>query len=115
METVFRWDNVETRFDEVIAQLEPILPRHIARWKNMKIANWQKNIKATKYYARVRPKKIPALLKTAMKLTDAEVEEYFGHAMAVLEEYNTFGKDSSVNVRKRRMYEPEIQMPGAGS
>ena len=89
LETVFRWDNVEAHFDRVIEQLEPILPRHIARWKNMKLSNWQKNIKATKYYARVRPKKIPALLKAAMKLTDAEVEEYFGHALAVLEEYNT--------------------------
>ena len=88
METVFRWDQVEARFDQVIAQLEPILPRHISRWKNMKLANWQKNIKATKYYARVRPKKIPELLQKAMKLTDAEVEEYFGQALAVLEEYN---------------------------
>lgn len=88
LETVFRWDRVEARFDEVIAQLEPILPRHIARWKNMKMDNWRKNIRATKYYARVRPKKIPELLKKAMKLTDAEVEEYFGHALEVLEETN---------------------------
>lgn len=89
LETVFRWDNVEAHFDAVIAQLEPILPRHIARWKNMKLSNWRKNIHATKYYARVRPKKVPALLKTAMKLTSAEVEEYFGHALSVLEEYNS--------------------------
>ena len=89
LETVFRWDNVETHFDAVIRELEPILPRHIARWKNMKLANWQKNIRATKYYARVRPKKIPALLKSAMKLTGAEVEQYFGHALEVLEEYNS--------------------------
>lgn len=54
----------------------------------MKLTNWKKNIRATKYYARVRPKKIPALLQSAMKLTDAEVEEYFGHALAVLEETN---------------------------
>lgn len=89
LETVFRWDRVEARFDEVISVLEPILPRHIARWKNMKLSNWQKNIRATKYYARVRPKKIPSLLKSAMKLTQAEVDEYFGHALEVLEEYNT--------------------------
>ena len=88
LETVFRWDNVEAHFDAVISRLEPILPRHIARWKNMKLTNWKKNIRATKYYARVRPKKIPALLQSAMKLTDAEVEEYFGHALAVLEETN---------------------------
>ena len=89
LETVFRWDNVEAHFDEVIAQLKPILPRHIARWKNMKMSNWEKNISATKYYARVRPKKIPELLRSAMKLTKAETEEYFGHALAVLEEYNS--------------------------
>ncbi len=86
--TVFRWDNVEAAFDRVIGQLEPILPRHIARWKNMKLTNWKKNIRATKYYARVRPKKIPGMLKSAMKLTDAEMETYFGEALALLEETN---------------------------
>ena len=86
--TVFRWDNVEAKFDEVIAQVEPILPRHIERWKNMKLTNWQKNISATKYYARVRPKKIPEMLKKAMKLTDAEVEEFFGETLRLLEETN---------------------------
>ena len=86
--TVFRWDNVEAKFDEVISQLEPILPRHIERWKNMKLSNWKKNIHATKYYARVRPKKIPGMLKSAMKLTNAEVEEYFGETLALLEETN---------------------------
>ena len=87
--TVFRWDNVEAKFDEVIAQLEPILPRHISRWKNMKIENWRKNIKATKYYARVRPMEIPKLLKAAMKLTAEETEEYFGEALRLLEETNS--------------------------
>ena len=86
--TVFRWDNVEAHFDAVIDQLEPILPRHIARWKNMKLSNWKTNIKATKYYARVRPRKIPGLLKTAMKLTNAEMEEYFADTLALLEENN---------------------------
>ncbi len=88
LETVFRWDNVEAHFDAVITDLEPILPRHIARWKNMKLSNWKKNIRATKYYARVRPKKIPGLLKTAMKLTQEEMDTYFGHALSVLETTN---------------------------
>ena len=88
LSTVFRWDNVEAKFDEVIAQLEPILPRHISRWKNMKMENWRKNIRATKYYARVRPKKIPEMLQKAMKLTKEEVEEYFGDTLRLLEETN---------------------------
>ena len=86
--TVFRWDNVEKHFDDVIDELLPILPRHISRWKNMKLENWKKNIHATKYYARVRPKKIPEMLKKAMKLTSAEVEEYFGETLRLLEETN---------------------------
>ena len=88
LSTVFRWDNVEKHFDDVIAVLKPILPRHIERWKNMKMENWKKNIHATKYYARVRPKKIPEMLKKAMKLTNAEVEEYFGETLKLLEETN---------------------------
>ena len=89
--TVFRWDNVEPHFDTVIEQLEPILPRHISRWKNMTMKNWRKNIKATKYYARVRPKEIPKMLKKAMKLTDDEMEEYFGDTIRLLEETNKAG------------------------
>ena len=86
--TVFRWDNVEKHFDDVIAQLKPILPRHIERWKNMKMDNWKVNIHATTYYARVRPKKIPEMLKKRMKLTNAEYEEYFGETLKLLEETN---------------------------
>ena len=49
---------------------------------------WRVNVDAARYYARVRPKKIPALLQKAMKLTDAEVQEYFGEALALLEKTN---------------------------
>lgn len=88
LETHFQWANVEAHFDAVIDQLDPILDRHIARWQNMKRSNWSKNISATKYYARVRPRKIPELLQKAMKLTDAEVETYFGDVLRLLEETN---------------------------
>lgn len=88
LDTVFVWENVENQFDEVIARLAPILPRHIERWDNMKLKNWQTNIGATKYYARVRPRKIPELLQKAMKLKDAEVEMYFGEVLRKLEVTN---------------------------
>ncbi len=88
LDTVFVWENVEAAFDKVIAQVEPILPRHIDRWDNMKLKNWYTNVSATKYYARVRPRKIPELLKKSMKLTNAEVEEYFGAVLEKLEVTN---------------------------
>ena len=88
LDTVFVWENVDAAFTRVIDQLEPILPRHIERWNNMKLKNWETNISATKYYARVRPKKIPELLQKAMKLTNAEVETYFGAVLEKLEVTN---------------------------
>lgn len=88
LETKFQWPDVEAQFDEVIAQLEPILSRHIERWDNMKLKNWYTNVNATKYYARVRPRKIPELLQKAMKLTDEEVETYFGDVLRLLEVTN---------------------------
>ena len=93
LEDCFQWDYVEQRFDAVLDQLEPILPRHIKRWDNMKLKNWQTNIAATKYYARVRPRKIPGMLQQAMKLTDAEVEEHFGEVLRLLEVTNAKPED----------------------
>ena len=85
LKTRFTWSNVRRQFEFWQDSLRPILPRHIARWKNLTMDKWTANVNAARYYARMRPTKIPALLKTAMKLTQAEVERYFGEALEVLE------------------------------
>ena len=46
-------------------------------------------MQATEYYARVRPKKVVAMLQKRMGLSDAEVEQYFGEVQRLLEEENT--------------------------
>lgn len=84
---------MEAVFDRVIDQLLPILPRHIDRWDNMKLSNWEKNIGATKYYARVRPRKVPEMLQKAMKLTQDEMETYFGEVLRLLEVTNAKPED----------------------
>lgn len=89
LECHFQWPYVEARFDMWTGILEQILPRHIARWKNLTMDDWHINVDAVKYYARLRPKKIPELLQKAMKLTDEEVETYFGEVLRLLEETNT--------------------------
>ncbi len=88
LETHFQWPMVEAEFDEATTVLEQILPRHIDRWENMKLKNWRTNVSATKYYARVRPRKVPELLQKAMKLTDEEVDTYFGEVLRLLEVTN---------------------------
>ena len=88
LETSFRWPTVEARFAEWEAVLEQLLPRHVKRWGSPKLTNWRKNVNATKYYARVRPKKVVAWLQKRMGLTDAEVEMYFGDVQRLLEKEN---------------------------
>ena len=85
LRTRFTWPQVREKFVYWEDALRPILPRHIARWKNLTMDKWTANVNAARHYARLRPTKIPGLLKTAMKLTNAEVETYFGEALAVLE------------------------------
>lgn len=89
LEKHFKWPDVEARFNLWTDILEQILPRHIARWRNLSLDDWHTNVSAVKHYARLRPMKIPELLQKAMKLTDEEVELYFGEVLKLLEETNT--------------------------
>ena len=90
LELSFQWPDVEAAFapwEEVVGQL---LPRHLSRWKSKNFTEkaWRQNVDAVKYYARVRPTKIVELLQKHMKLTNAEVEKYFGQVQALLESTN---------------------------
>ena len=82
--TRFTWPDVREKFEYWEDALRPILPRHIARWKNLTMDKWTANVNAARNYARLRPTKIPELLKTAMDLSSAEVEQYFGEALRIL-------------------------------
>ena len=82
--TRFTWPDVRAKFEYWEDALRPILPRHIARWKNLTMDKWTANVNAARNYARLRPTKIPELLKTAMDLSTAEVEQYFGEALRIL-------------------------------
>lgn len=84
----FTWPTVQEKFDYWEGVLEQLLPRHNARWKNLTMTRWRKNVNATRYYARVRPKKIVSMLAKRMHLTNAEVETYFGDIQRKLETVN---------------------------
>ena len=86
LEASFQWPYVEAHFAPWEETLERILPRHLARWPHFTMTAWRKNVDAARYYARIRPTKIVALLQKHMKLTDAEVETYLSHAQAVIEQ-----------------------------
>lgn len=88
LELSFQWPYVEARFAPWEETLETLLPRHLERWPHFTLKAWRQNVDAVKYYARIRPVKIVALLQKHMKLTDAEVEQYFGETQRLLEGLN---------------------------
>ena len=89
LDASFLWPFVESRFAKWEAVLEELLPRHNTRWPYLTMKRWRTNVNATKYYARVRPKKIVFMLKKRMKLTDEEVSMYFGEVQEKLNTLNT--------------------------
>ena len=88
LESSFQWPYVEEHFRPWEETLETLLPRHLARWKHFSMKAWRQNVDAVKYYARMRPVKIVGMLQKHMKLTDEEVERYFGPVQRLLESTN---------------------------
>ncbi len=88
LELSFQWPYVESHFLPWEETLEVLLPRHLSRWNHKALNSWRVNVDAVKYYARVRPTVIVGLLQKHMKLTDAEVEQYFGQVQRLLEQTN---------------------------
>ena len=88
LELSFQWPYVESHFLPWEQTLETLLPRHLARWKHFTLSAWRQNVDAVKYYARLRPTRIVGMLQKHMKLTNAEVEQYFGRVQRLLEETN---------------------------
>ena len=88
LELSFQWDYVESRFLPWEETLEILLPRHLERWPHFTLKAWRQNVDAVKYYARMRPVKIVEMLQKHMKLTNAEVEQYFGAVQKLLQSKN---------------------------
>ncbi len=86
----FRWPEVERAFAPWEETLETLLPRHLKRWKHFTMKEWRQNVDAVKYYGRIRPTKIVSMMQKHMKLTDEEVEQYFGNVQKLLEKENIF-------------------------
>ncbi len=88
LEKSFQWPYVESHFLPWEETMEILLPRHQTRWKHVTMKAWRQNVDAVKYYARMRPVKIVSMLQSHMKLTDEEVEQYFGPVQRLLESTN---------------------------
>ena len=89
LEDCFQWPEVEAKFAPWEEQILSVFDRQYDRWPYLSRKEWQQNVDAVKYYARVRPKKVIDFLSSRMKLTAEEKEAYFGDVARLLETTNT--------------------------
>ncbi len=79
----FTWQKLEPEILLWHDRLEPIIRIHCGRWTSLTPENWEKNIRDKAEIMRQRPALIPDHLKKYFKLSDAEVEKYFGEFLRI--------------------------------
>ena len=86
----FLWPEMESRFLAWENVLEQLIPRHLSRWKgNLSLYEWRANVKAVKYYAKMRPAKVIDMICDALGVSNTEREAYFGEVTALLDKTNS--------------------------
>lgn len=88
LEKHFTWPSVKARFAPWEQALADLLPRHIARWRNITMDSWRTDVNAVKHYARVRPVRVIDLISRQMKLSKEERARYFDRVQTLLQETN---------------------------
>lgn len=68
---------LKVRYDAIGAEME----KNCARW-GTDYAGWQKNVKKLAEYASTRTEKLIGYFQTTFRLTDDQVQRYFGEALA---------------------------------
>ncbi len=68
--------------------LAEILPRHCKKYNHINLKDWETNVNASMYYARIRPKKVINYICTSLKVNKTDKEMYFGEVLELLEIYN---------------------------
>lgn len=81
-------EQVEPIYEKWHAALSEILPRHIKKFRHFTFEEWDTNVHASMYYARIRPKKVIGLICTKLKVNSADKEMYFGETLDLLDIYN---------------------------
>lgn len=89
VESNFLYDTqVKPIYEKWIAILNELLPRHIAKFRNLTIKEWTSNVNASKYYARTRPQKVIGYICSKLKVSSDDKNKYFGETLELLKIHN---------------------------
>ncbi len=75
-------DTLLALIDEWEAAMTPVMLRQSARWTLLSFSDWQQNVQRLRYYATVRPEYTIEDVTQLLRLSDAEVQKYFGAYVA---------------------------------
>jgi hypothetical protein len=76
----WRAETIIAKIDERQALLEPEMEATYTRWGNS-LPRWYEKVDEMREYARTRPSRLVALIAKREKLSDEEIEDYFGEAL----------------------------------
>lgn len=79
---------VEPIYQQWLDILSELMPRHIKKFRHFTFNEWNTNVHASMYYARIRPKKVIGLICTRLNVSSAQKKEYFGETLELLAVYN---------------------------
>ena len=82
MATDFSTENVVSKFEERYKRIEGVLPQYLERWG----IDLKYGIRKVVTYAQERPTKILGYFQNALRLSDADMEKYFGAAIEKIRE-----------------------------
>ena len=69
---------LDAQIDKWAEVIGPLMPAQHARWKSGDMDEWTTDVNNLRKYCRERPIKVVEYITNTLKLSDAEVEKYFG-------------------------------------
>ena len=74
--TTFDKERMLKIFDRMVAEIEPEMHRHTARWKSISFEKWQSSVKQLRAIVEQMPELFKEKMKTGFSMTQAEIETY---------------------------------------
>ncbi len=70
--------DLEAKVDAWAAVIGPLMEDHVKRWPDVSLARWQKYVDLLRTNVRERPEEMVQHVANAFRLTDEQVQQYFG-------------------------------------
>lgn len=81
----FQPRDLEAKIDEWVALIGPLIPAQHARWKTGDMEKWNKAVETLRKYCRERPPKMVEHISDTFKLSQSEIQKYFGAYLEALQ------------------------------